>query len=57
MIIINKKRLIFIISTVIVSVLSVGLVYEMPMKKTVSTVALPVSDKVVVLDAGHRNSR
>lgn len=57
MIIINKKRLIFIISTVIMSVLSVGLVYEMPMKKTVSTVALPVSDKVIVLDAGHRNSR
>ena len=51
MIVINRKRLIFVISTVIVSVISVGLVHKMQNPNTVSTVALPVSNKVVILDA------
>lgn len=50
MIVLNKKRILLIVFTVIISI-------SIPMlsKKTIETVALPVSNKVIVLDAGHRN--
>ena len=51
MIVLSKKRMVFIISTVMVSILSVGLAYKMPTANTKETVALPVSNKVVILDA------
>lgn len=57
MLVIRKKRLFFILSTVIVSVLSVGIVHKMPSYKTYETVALPVSNRVVVLDARTRLAR
>lgn len=53
MIILNKKRILFIVFAVIIAVF-------IPISKeneTISTVALPVSNKVIVLDAGHRNTR
>lgn len=52
MILLEKKRILFILSMVFISVfayfLSIGF-----NNKTVQTVSLPVSNKVVVLDAGH----
>ena len=52
MIILNKKRLIFIFSSLIISVLTVSIFYN-KQSENIETVALPVSNKVVVLDAGH----
>ena len=50
MIIINKKRLTFIFLMIVVSVIS----FEMRGKKDyVSVSSLPVTNKVIVLDAGH----
>lgn len=52
MIIIRKKRLLFIASMLCVSLFIFSLsTYSSP--KTVETVALPVSNKVIVIDAGH----
>lgn len=52
MIIINRKRLIAILSMVFLSlfVFSFQIAKE---EKTVETVSLPVSNKVIVIDAGH----
>ena len=53
MIIVNKKRIIQISISIIaiIGILQIGKA-NMP-KNTVETVALPVSNKVIVLDAGH----
>lgn len=51
MFIISKKRILFIATMFIISVITfVGLEKE---EKTVETVTLPVTGKTVVLDAGH----
>ena len=52
MIVLNRKRLIAMVSMVCLSVLvfSFQIATE---EKTVETVALPVSNKVIVIDAGH----
>ena len=52
MIILNKKRLIFIFSSLIISLCTFSIFYDKQMN-TLETVALPVSNKVVVLDSGH----
>ena len=51
MIIINKKRILFIIMFILISTFT----YSINKKKenTISTSSLPVSNKVVILDAGH----
>lgn len=49
MILLEKRRLLFVISMVFVSLFS-ALTYN---KETVQTMSLPVTGKVVVLDAGH----
>lgn len=51
MIIINKKRILFIIMFILISTFT----YSINIKKenTISTSSLPVSNKVVILDAGH----
>lgn len=55
MIFLNKKRILFLILAIAISILTPSL---MSLEhKTVQTVALPVSNKVIVLDAGHRLSR
>lgn len=51
MLIMNKKRLSFILIMIMVSVISFA-VNSKP-KNTIQTVSLPVSDKTIVLDAGH----
>ena len=51
MILLRKKRMILIILSVFVSVLTFTLVKDK--KEIVSTVSLPVSGKTIVIDAGH----
>lgn len=51
MILIQKKRIIFVLSMVFISVF----VYFFSINKdqTIQTVSLPVTNKVVIIDAGH----
>ena len=51
MLIINKKRVYFILATIMISVISFSLFPKT--ENTVQTVSLPVSGKTIVLDAGH----
>ncbi len=52
MIILSKKRIYIILSMVIVATLAFSFKIA-DYNKTVQTVALPTSNKVIVLDAGH----
>lgn len=53
MIVLHKKRLILITTMICIS-LTVFLVNgSLPKTQTIETVNLPVSNKVIVLDAGH----
>lgn len=56
MIIINKKRLAAIFSLILIAVFAFTF-QKADLNKTVQTVTLPVSNKVIVLDAGHREAR
>lgn len=51
MLIINKKRISFILIILMISVISFAI--NSKTEKTISTVSLPVSGKTIVLDAGH----
>lgn len=51
MFILDKKRILLIVTCVFVSIVSYWLV--IPDNKSIETVSLPVSGKVIVLDAGH----
>ena len=51
MLIINKKRLIFITMMIMVSIISFRIIDNQ--EDTVATVTLPVTGKTIVLDAGH----
>ena len=56
MILISKKRLIFVAMVVVFSIFSFSFVRQIDRENALEssqTVALPVSDKVVGLDAGH----
>ena len=53
MIILHKKRLILIGSLLCLSLTAISLKTAFTKPKTVETVNLPVSNKVIVLDAGH----
>lgn len=53
MIIISKKRLILITSMICISLTVFLINNSITDIKTVETVNLPVSNKVIVLDAGH----
>ncbi len=53
MIIINKKRISIIFTMLAISVLSYGIVYNKDKRDTITTSSLPVTNKVIVLDAGH----
>lgn len=56
MILLPKKRILFIILVVFVSVFTYFFSTE-NLNKTIQTVSLPVTNKVVVLDAGHRSEK
>ena len=51
MIIINKKRILFIIMLILISTFTYSI--NTKKEKIISTSSLPVSNKVVILDAGH----
>lgn len=53
MILLQRKRIIFIIGAIFISIFSY-LLGSSHMYETVQTVSLPVSGKTVILDAGHR---
>lgn len=59
MIVLRKKRLIFIMSCLVFSIFTFCLSQNNSIKKekTVDTVSLPVSNKVIVLDARSWNTR
>lgn len=52
MIILSGKRIIFIVSCILVGIIAF-IAQNEGYKKTAQTVALPVSNKVIVIDAGH----
>lgn len=59
MFIINKKRIMFLFSTVF---LPIGIfMFQMAnnsiMNQTIETMSMPVTSKTIVLDAGHRRRR
>ena len=50
----SKKRIV-LLASLLISVVSIG-IFQMNLKEeSIETVALPVSNKVIVLDAGHGN--
>jgi len=53
MIILNRKRLIAMLSMVCISIFVFTFQIAEEEEKTVETVALPVTNKVIVIDAGH----
>lgn len=53
MIVIHRKRLILIGSLLCLSLTAVSMKSAFTKPKTVATVNLPVSNKVIVIDAGH----
>lgn len=53
MIIISKKRISFILMIMMLSIFSYTITINPKSKNTVSTSSLPVTNKVIILDAGH----
>ncbi len=53
MIILNKKRIIFFISVLMISFASIAFNEKNNMSKTIETSSTPVSGHIVILDAGH----
>lgn len=53
MVILSKKRIILIITCVFISIFSFMYFNSESQKEVIQTVSLPVSNKVVVIDAGH----
>lgn len=54
MIVLRKKRILLVLSCIIVSLcVGVTIIPNLDKQPTVETVSLPVSNKVIVLDAGH----
>ena len=56
MILLQKRRIILILSCVLISVFTYLFTSEKN-TKTIQTVSLPVTNKVVILDAGHGRRR
>lgn len=52
MIILNKKRILLIASIIFISMF-IFTVQTAQINKTIQTVALPISNKTIVIDAGH----
>lgn len=58
MFIINKRRLFIIFTCLIISTIGLEIArYSHNKEQTQATVALPVSNKVIILDAGHGRRR
>lgn len=59
MIVLNRKRIVLVLSSVFLSILVFMFSFENGVGKNdyISTVSLPVSGKTIVIDSGHRCSR
>ena len=58
MIVLTKKKILFYISCLSIFVLGIVFCNSITNKpKIVETVNLPVSNRVIILDAGHRQAR
>lgn len=57
MIVLHKKRLVLVGSLLCLLITVVSLKSAFTKPKIMATVTLPVSNKVIVIDAGHRSSR
>lgn len=57
MIVLHKKKLILIGNLLCLSLIAISLKSAFSKQKMVATVNLPATNKVIVLDAGHRSSR
>ena len=57
MIVLHKKKLLLIGSFLCLSLTVISLKSAFSKQKMVATVNLPTTNKVIVLDAGHRSSR
>lgn len=53
MIVLRKKRILLVLMCVVVSICFINITGNLKSEKTLETVSLPVSNKVIVLDAGH----
>ena len=53
MIVLQKKKILLCMGLFIASLLVAGSYKTINNEKTIQTVSLPVSNKVIVLDAGH----
>ena len=57
MIVLRKKRIALIGSLLCLSLIGISLKSSLQKQKVIATVNLPVSNKVIILDAGHRSTR
>lgn len=53
MIVLRKKRILLVLMCVVVSICFINITGNLKNEITLPTVSLPVSNKVIVLDAGH----
>ena len=56
MIVLNKKRIIFLISTLMISFISISFTSDLKELNFIQTSSTPVSGHTVILDAGHRST-
>lgn len=56
MIVFSRKRIMLILSIIFISTFCFTLNETKRVEETVQTVALPISNKVIVIDAGHRKT-
>lgn len=54
MIVLRGKRILLVVMCIVASIGFINIYGSMKKEITVPTVSLPVSNKVIVLDAGHR---
>mgnify|MGYP001036040720 FL=1 len=53
MVVINKKRIMVMLSIILVGIFTFDIQASINANKVIETVAVPVTSKVIVLDAGH----
>lgn len=53
MIVLRKKRILLVLACVVLSICFINIGQNLKNKVALPTVSLPVSNKVIVLDAGH----
>lgn len=56
MIVFSRKRIMLILSIIFISTFCFTLNETNRQEETIQTVALPISNKVIVIDAGHRKT-